>query len=84
MLRLEQPKERLRQLEEANRADQQRIFDTYRKFGPASDAAARGALNREVGSIQLQMAGRGQQKRLRDEIAQLEVDTAASSKDGGK
>jgi uncharacterized caspase-like protein len=85
LLRLEQLKERLRQLEEANRADQQRIFDTYRKFGPASDAAARGALNREVGSIQLQMAGRGQdQKRLRDEIAQLEADTAASSKDGGK
>src|SRR5262245_41418374 len=85
LVKLEQLKERVRQLEEANRADQQRIFETYRKFGPASDSTTRATLNREVGSIQLQMARRGQeQKQLRDEIAQLEADTGASARDGTK
>src|SRR5262245_41629250 len=85
LVKLEQLKERVRQLEEANRADQQRIFDTYRKFGSASDATTRGTLNREVGSIQLQMARRGQeQKQLRDAIAQLEADAGASARDGTK
>ena len=71
-------KERVRQLEEANRSDQQRIFDTYRKYGPASDPATRAALNREVGDIQLQMARRGQeQKTLRDEIVRLEQEAGA-------
>src|SRR5262245_5113602 len=85
LVKLEQLKERVRQLEEANRADQQRIFETYRKFGPASDATQRAALNREVGSIQLQMARRGQeQKLLRDEIGQLEADAGAVAQDGSK
>ena len=67
-------KERVRRLEEESRADQQRIFDTYRKHGPASDPAARTALNREIGSIQLEMARRGQeQTKLRAEIARLEA-----------
>ena len=35
---LAQFKERIRQIEDANRADQQRIFETYRKY-PASDPA---------------------------------------------
>ncbi len=72
---LAQLKERLRQLDQANRADQQRLFDTYRKHGPASDPAARNALNREVGDIQLQMARRGQeQKALKEQITKLEAD----------
>jgi uncharacterized caspase-like protein len=85
LVKVEQLKERVRQLEEANRADQQRIFETYRKFGPAGDATARGALNREVGSIQLQMARRGQeQKLLRDEIGQLEADAGSPAGEGTK
>jgi hypothetical protein len=85
LVKLEQLKERVRQLEEANRADQQRIFDTYRKYGPAGEASARSALNKEVGSIQLQMARRGQeQKLLRDEISQLEADARATLRTGGK
>ncbi|HZV54443.1 MAG TPA: caspase family protein, partial [Rhodocyclaceae bacterium] len=75
-------KERVRQLEEANRSDQQRIFDTYRKYGPASDPAARAALNREIGSIQIEMARRGQQqKALREEIAKLEADAGIEARD---
>jgi len=79
LARLEQIKERLRQLEEANRADQQRIFEVYRKH-PASDAAARATANREVGTIQIGMARRGQeQKALREEIARLEAETGAAA-----
>jgi hypothetical protein len=81
-------KERLRRLEAANRADQQKIFDTYRRHGAASDPAARAALNREVGSIQTEMARRGQeQKALRGAIANLEAEaglTATGSVDKGK
>jgi uncharacterized caspase-like protein len=82
---LAQRKERLRQLDEASRADQQRIFDTYRKYGPASDATSREALNREIGSIQMQMAQRGlQQKALRDDIARLEEEAGLAKKGEGE
>jgi uncharacterized caspase-like protein len=72
---LAQLKERVRQYEEANRQDQQRIFDTYRKYGAASDPNARNSLNREVGDISMQMAQRGQQQQaLQAQIAKLEAD----------
>ena len=78
-------KERVRQLEEANRADQQKIFDTYRKYGPASDPTARANLNREIGGIQMQMARRGQeQKSLREEIAKLEADAGVAAQGDGR
>jgi Caspase domain len=78
IVRLEQLNERLRQLEEANRTDQQRIFDTYRKHNSANDPNARTAINREVGSIQMQMARRGQeQAKVREEIAKLATETGA-------
>jgi hypothetical protein len=73
MVSLSQAKARLQQLEDSNRQDQQRIFDTYRKAGAASDPAARNAVNREVGSIQMDMARRGQEVRnLREQIGTLE------------
>jgi hypothetical protein len=76
-------KERVRQLQAANQADQQRIFDTYRKYGPASDANARMSLNREIGDIQLQMARRGQeQKALQDQIGKLETDAGIAPEAG--
>jgi hypothetical protein len=78
IVRLEQLKERVRQHEEANRSDQQQIFETYRKHGAAADPNARNALNREVGAIQMRMARRGQeQKALREEISKLEVETGS-------
>ena len=80
VVKLAQFKERLHQLEEANRQDQQRIFDTYRKYGAASDPKARTALNTEVGNISMQMAQRGQeQEALRGQIAQLEADLGLAS-----
>jgi uncharacterized caspase-like protein len=73
-------KERVRQLQAANQADQQRIFDAYRKYGPVSDANARMSLNREVGDLQLQMARRGQeQTALRDQISKLETEAGIAS-----
>lgn len=73
MVSLSQAKARLQQLEDSNRQDQQRIFDTYRKAGAAADPAARNAINREVGSIQMDMARRGQEMRnLREQIGTLE------------
>ena len=59
---LAQFKERIRQIEEANRADQQRIFETHRKY-PAGDPASRASANREVGAIQLQMVRRNEDRK---------------------
>jgi hypothetical protein len=87
LVELAQLRERVRQLEVANRSDQQRIFDTYRKYGPASDPNARQSLNREIGDIQMQMARRGQeQKSLREQIAKLEAESgsAPQGEDGAK
>ena len=55
-------KERVRQLEEANRADQQRIFDIpYGKL--ASRIRRPGPAQCQIGSIQMQMARRGQERK---------------------
>lgn len=70
---LAQARERLRQLTDANRADQQEIFDKQYDTGSTSDADSRRSLSMEIGKIQMQMARRGQeQKKLREEIAELE------------
>jgi hypothetical protein len=75
----------LRQLEDSSRQDQQRIFDTYRKQGASNDPAARQAVNREVGSIQMDMARRGQEMRkLRDDISGLEVELGLAEKPAGE
>lgn len=80
LVELAQLKERVRQIEEANRADQQRIFETYRKYGPSSDPAARQAANKEVGAIQMQIARRGQDLRsLREQISKLEAEVGIAS-----
>ena len=74
LVELAQLKERLRQIEEANRADQQRIFETYRKY-PASDPGSRASVSREVGAIQMQMVRRNEdRKKLSEQIAKLEAE----------
>jgi hypothetical protein len=80
LVNLAQLKERVRQLDEAMREDQQRIFDTYDKYGPASDPKARNALNTEIGKIQMQSAQRaGERARLDKEIAKLEAELGLAS-----
>ena len=81
---LAQFKERIRQIEEANRADQQRIFETYRKY-PANDPDSRASVNREVGAIQMQMVRRSEErKELREQIAKLEADVGLAQGEAAK
>jgi len=84
LVELAQLRERIRRIEEDNRADQQRIFETHRKY-PASDPASRAAASREVGAIQLQMVRRGQeQKTLRERIGKLEAEAGLVKDEGAK
>jgi uncharacterized caspase-like protein len=79
LVELSQLKERLRQLDDANRQDRQALFETYRKYGPVNDPAGRAALNREVGAINLRIAQRGQQqKALREQISRLEAEVGVA------
>ena len=72
MVRLAQLRERVRQLDEANKADQRRMFDVMRESGTGNPAARQNA-TRETGKIQVQMVRRNQEaKKLREEIAQIE------------
>jgi uncharacterized caspase-like protein len=73
LVKLEQLKERVRQLDEAMRQDQQRIFDTYNR--PASKTASSTDLSMEIGSIQIQMSRRGGEKRaLQEQIEKLNAE----------
>ncbi len=85
---LAQARERLRQLQEANQADQQKIFDKQYETGSNGDANSRRNLSMEIGKIQMQMVRRGeQQKKLREEIATLEGKlgiAAEKTEDAGK
>jgi uncharacterized caspase-like protein len=81
LVEISQMKERLRQLEEANRADQKLIFDTYNKRGPANDPDAGRYLSLEIGAIHRRIAERGmQQKKLREDIAKLEAEVGPAAK----
>ena len=75
MVALAQARERLRQLEEANRQDQKRIFDIQYNTSRSSETTSRNNTAMEIGGIQMQMVRRGQeQKQLREQIAKLEAE----------
>jgi uncharacterized caspase-like protein len=81
LVEISQMKERLRQLDEANRADQKLIFETYNKRGPANDPDAGRYLSLEIGAIHRRIAERGmQQKKLREDIAKLEAEVGPAAK----
>jgi Caspase domain len=74
IVKLEQLKERLRLIAEANKADQQRIFDTSR----TADPNTRG---QEIGKIQMQMARRSQERKtLAEEVTKLEAQLGVAAK----
>jgi uncharacterized caspase-like protein len=80
LVEISQMKERLRQLDEANRNDQKQIFDAYNRRGPANDPDAGRYLSLEIGTIQRRMAERGQQqKKLRDDLAKLEAEVGPAA-----
>jgi hypothetical protein len=81
LLKLEQVKERIRQMDEANRADQQQIFDTYSKDRRGGDASSRAALSMEVGTIQMRMVRRNQERaKLKAEMEKLEAETGTKGR----
>ena len=72
LVKLEQLKERVRQIDVTMREDQQRIFDVYNRRGSSNDPDRAQNQSLEIGSIQLQMVRRGEEKRrLLEEIAKL-------------
>ena len=86
MVELAQARERLRSLEEANKADQKRIFDTqYNSSRTGADAQARANLSFEIGGIQMQIGRRVQEIRtLRERIAKLEETLGLKAVDAEK
>ncbi|MGH6814670.1 MAG: caspase family protein [Hyphomicrobiaceae bacterium] len=73
VVQLAQFKERLRRLDEENRADRQQLWDVQRAVAFETDRSRKDQMNREVSRIHLRMAQRGQeQKNLRTQIEQLE------------
>jgi len=73
LVELAQARERLRQLEEANRADQKLIFDMQYNSTRTTETTSRNNPSFEIGAIQMRMVRRGQeQKSLREQIAKLE------------
>jgi uncharacterized caspase-like protein len=80
LVELSQLKERVRQLDEANRQDQQLIFETQAKYTTTPDAAGRTAIGREVGTIQIRMVRRNDQaKALREQVAKLEREVGSAT-----
>lgn len=74
LVKIENLKERIRQIDEANKDTQQQIFETYRSGQSA------GAMSQQIGKLQLQMVRRGQQKsKLMEEIKQLEGPPAVAT-----
>jgi len=87
MVSLAQYRERLRQLEEANKADQRRIGEVQMRSARstgAPGAPTSGDISLEIGGIQMQIGRRiSEMRKLREEIAKLEGElgiTAASPK----
>ncbi len=82
LVKLEQFKERVRQIDEAIKADQQRVFDAYNQRRGSTESSS--TLSMEVGSIQMQMTRRGVEKKaLQEQIAKLSAElgqTAAPDK----
>ena len=73
LVKLENLKERVRQIDEANKETQQQIFDTFRSREPSSVTSP------QIGKLQLQMVRRNQQKsKLIEEIKQIEGPSDAS------
>lgn len=73
IVELAQARERLRQLQEANKDDQQRIFDKQYETGSTGDTTSRSNLSMEIGKIQMQMVRRNQEsQKLRARIGDLE------------
>jgi uncharacterized caspase-like protein len=80
LVEMSQLKERVRQIEEANRQDQQQIFEVQRKYTKVTDSEGRFAIGREVSAIQLRIVRRNDQRRtLQEQIAKLEAEVGPAT-----
>lgn len=77
-----QTKERMRQIDEQNRADQQKIFDIQMDTSREGDAQKRAGLSFEIGKLQIAMVRRNKEKQeLQKQLDEL---AAAKPVDGEK
>jgi uncharacterized caspase-like protein len=84
LVELSQLKERLRQLDEADRQDQQAIFDAYSR-NKTNDAESRNTLSMEIGAIQRRIAERGGQRRvLREKMSKIEKEVGSATPTAAK
>jgi caspase domain-containing protein len=80
LVELSHLKERVRQIEEANRQDQQQIFEVQRKYSTVTDSEGRFAIGREVSAIQIRMARRNdQRKALQEQLAKLQAEVGSAA-----
>ncbi len=85
MVELAQARERVRQLEEANKSEQKRIFDVQMNSVRSGGQNSGANLSMEIGGIQMQIGRRVQEIRaLRERIAKLEEGLGLKAADGKK
>lgn len=76
-VRAEQLKERIRQIDEANRADQQKLFEVQRQPFRTNDSEERMKRTRDIGALQIAMVRRNQERaNLAKEMEELEKSLA--------
>jgi hypothetical protein len=76
-----QTKERMRQIDEQNRADQQKIFDIQMDTSREGDAQKRANISFEIGKLQTGMVRRNREKQeLAKQLEQLEGNKPAEAK----
>ncbi len=82
LVELSQLKERVRQLEEANRQDERNSFDLFVKGSRAQSKEAREALNEDRFAIQRRKVERGRQMQsLREQISKLETELGSAKEE---
>jgi uncharacterized caspase-like protein len=79
LVELSQLKERVRQLEEANRQDDRASFDLFTRWSRAKTDEARSALDQDRFAIQRRIGERsGQLRSLREQISKLEAELGSA------
>ncbi len=82
LVELSQLKERVRQLEEANRQDDRTSFDLFTKWSRAPTNEARSALDQDRFAIQRRIGERaGQLRSLREQISKLETELGSAKEE---
>jgi uncharacterized caspase-like protein len=85
LVELSQLKERVRQIVEANRQDQDLIFETQRKYATTTNPAGVTAIGQEISAIQIRMGRRSSEQRsLREQIDKIEKEVGSATPTAAK